>query len=421
MGIPITTHKTLQSRTQKGDKLLQIVNSAQLLNVPIKDYMIENDLHEFTIRAVEDFASRYRDFKILNNYYDYTDMLVMAKSADLETPDLDVLFIDEAQDLSTLQWLLTDRLASTSKSVVIAGDDKQSINSFVGADVDTFLDINGRVEVLSQSYRVPRAVFNIANKIVDHMFKFRAEGSVWKPRKEPGMVKRCSSYPIREMLSGEWLVLARAAYQLTDVQDQLLRLSEDGAVMFTVNGEPPIDMEIFRAIALFKVADLPRSPKLRDLVQLKDSDDLSTRKDKMDYIRLFKKFISCDTKGDMQPWEVNDIFLEKLDQQWFMAMDKVPLHIRRYARELYPLYVKKGSELFDDAKIRLMTIHAAKGREADNVMVNLDVPRTVRENLLRKDMDDEAKVLYVAVTRAKKNLYLYGKSQDHLSLAKYLK
>ena len=417
----MTIHKTLKSRITEGDKLLQITNSSRLLDLPIRDYMIQYDVHDVTVRHAEDFASRYRDYKILNNLYDYTDMLVMAKSADLDTPELDILFIDEAQDLSTLQWLLVDRLAEKSKSIVIAGDDKQSINNFVGADVDTFLEINGRVEVLQQSYRVPKAVYNIANKIVDHMFKFRPEGSVWKPRTEQGMVKRCSSYPIKEMLTGEWLVLTRAAYQLAGIQEQLLRMAEDGAVIFTVNGDPPIDLDIFRAIGLFKASELPRSPKLEDMVLIHDSDDATMRKTKVEYIKLFKKFISCDNTGYMQPWEINDIFLEKLKQPWYVAFDKVPQYVRRYARALYPAYTKKKEEIFHNAKIRLMTIHAAKGREAENVLVCLDVPRTVRENLLRKDMDDEAKVLYVAVTRAKRNLYLYGKSYDHMSLARYLK
>ena len=388
--------------------------------MPIRDYMIQYDVHEVSVRKAEDFASRYRDFKILHSLYDYTDMLVMAKNAEFDTPELDILFIDEAQDLSTLQWILADRLAETSKSIVIAGDDKQSINTFVGADVDTFLDINGCVEVLKQSYRVPASVYKIANNIVKHMLKFRPEGSVWRPRKEQGMVKRCTSYPLQQMMSGEWLVLTRATHQLGEIKDKLLARSEDGAVLFTVNGEPPIDMDIFRAIALFKVAELPMSQKLTDLVQIKEEDDVAARRLKIEYIRLFKKFISCDNTGEMQPWEINEIFLKKLEQPWTMAFDKLPTYIRRYAREMYPRYVKLKDKMFDDAKIRLMTIHAAKGREADNVLVVLDVPRTVRENLLRKDTDEEAKVLYVAVTRAKQNLYLYGKSQDHLSLAKYL-
>lgn len=420
VGLPMTIHKTISSRVQDGDRLLQIVNSAQLLNMPIRDYMIQYDVHEVSVRKAEDFASRYRDFKILHSLYDYTDMLVMAKNAEFDTPELDILFIDEAQDLSTLQWILADRLAETSKSIVIAGDDKQSINTFVGADVDTFLDINGCVEVLKQSYRVPASVYKIANNIVKHMLKFRPEGSVWRPRKEQGMVKRCTSYPLQQMMSGEWLVLTRATHQLGEIKDKLLARSEDGAVLFTVNGEPPIDMDIFRAIALFKVAELPMSQKLTDLVQIKEEDDVAARRLKIEYIRLFKKFISCDNTGEMQPWEINEIFLKKLEQPWTMAFDKLPTYIRRYAREMYPRYVKLKDKMFDDAKIRLMTIHAAKGREADNVLVVLDVPRTVRENLLRKDTDEEAKVLYVAVTRAKQNLYLYGKSQDHLSLAKYL-
>lgn len=63
--------------------------------------------------------------------------------------------------------------------------------------------------------------------------------------------------------------------------------------------------------------------------------------------------------------------------------------------------------MFKDAPVRLMTIHAAKGREADNVIVYLNIPKTVADTLRYDDSDVELKVLYVAITRAKQNLYLY--------------
>ena len=404
----------------RGDKILQIINASRLYDKSIRDYMVEEDIHDFTIRSVEDIAARYRDFKIMSSVYDYTDMLVMAKTADISTPPLKYMFIDEAQDLSTLQWILIDRMAATAENIIIAGDDKQAINEFAGADVEAFLTVPGKVEVLEQSYRVPKKVFNQANIITHHMTKFRKEGSNWKPRTEEGTVKRCSSLPINNMYSGDWLVLARTAWQLEPVKETLMRDGE--GLLFTINGEAPVDMDAFRAISLFKASGLPQSQKLSELVKLKDEDSTEIRKQKLDYIRLFKKFISFPRDNSTQPWEVNENFLNKLDTcTWQEAFDKIPLFLKRYYRILYPLYLKKGDKLYEDANIRLMTIHAAKGREAENVLVILDVPRTVKNTIINRDTDTEAKILYVAVTRAKKNLYLYGKDIERISLGRYLK
>ena len=50
------------------------------------------------------------------------------------------MFIDEAQDLSPLQWKLYDKLKEKSKDVYLAGDDDQAIFAWAGADVNRFIN-----------------------------------------------------------------------------------------------------------------------------------------------------------------------------------------------------------------------------------------------------------------------------------------
>lgn len=411
----------LPQRALPGDKLMHIINVSNLNNLSIRDYCVQNKVHEFPIRLVEDIAERYSDFKMINSLYDYTDMLIMAKTADLNIPDLDYLFIDEAQDLSTLQWMLVDRLAEKANKIIIAGDDKQSINEFAGADVDTFLSIQGKVEVLEQSYRIPRKVFRAANTVMKHMIKYRPEGSYWNPRNEEGELKRIQSLPVYELLRGDWLILSRTGYQLEKIREKLINASEEGAILFTVNGAPPIDLDIFRVVNLFKLAE-SCGPSMLEYVCFNEEDTADIRACKVEYIKLFKKYISCDENSRLQPWEITEAFKRKLtSNNWIEAVDKLTPQMKRYIRGLYPRYVDKGEDLFKDAKIRLMTIHASKGREADNVIVMLDVPRSVKETIQRGDSDVEVKTLYVAMTRARKKLYLYSKNNYDLSLSTYLK
>lgn len=67
-------------------------------------------------------------------------------------------------------------------------------------------------------------------------------------------------------------------------------------------------------------------------------------------------------------------------------------------------YANKGT-LYRSANIRISTIHGVKGDEADNVVLLSDISRLVKKDL---DIDEDAehRVFYVAVTRAKKRLYI---------------
>ena len=56
-------------------------------------------------------------------------------------------------------------------------------------------------------------------------------------------------------------------------------------------------------------------------------------------------------------------------------------------------------------RITLSTIHGSKGGEADNVMLLTELPRVIDENYF-ENKDDERRVFYVGMTRAKKELHI---------------
>ena len=74
-------------------------------------------------------------------------------------PRFKVIFIDEAQDLSPLQWKLYDRLKEQADDIYLAGDDDQAIFAWAGADVNRFINEKADKErVLKYSKRISRAV-----------------------------------------------------------------------------------------------------------------------------------------------------------------------------------------------------------------------------------------------------------------------
>lgn len=67
-------------------------------------------------------------------------------------------------------------------------------------------------------------------------------------------------------------------------------------------------------------------------------------------------------------------------------------------------YATKGT-IYSNANIRISTVHGVKGDEADNVVLLSDISRLVHKGM-SIDEDAEHRVFYVAVTRAKKRLYI---------------
>lgn len=413
---------TFKKRMLPGDEVMQIINTARLEDTTIRNHVIKHRKDKYPIALVEDTARRFEEYKKQQDVYDYTDMLTMTKNKDLMLPELDYLFIDEAQDLSRISWYLVDQLAGKTGNVIISGDDKQTINLFVGADIQTFLNLPGKVECLEQSYRIPRRVYTQANNVMHKMHNYREEGANWKSRDEEGTVQTISALPFTKMSSEEsWLLLARAGYQLDIFKEALLTHTNVEALPFSICGEAPIDMDIFRTIALFKTFE-ESGQNLEDLVTLKEEDSKARRNEKIKYILMLKKFISCGEDPMQQPWEISKEFRSSLHKPWLQAMDKVPWYIRMYALKLLPLYLEKGDNMFKDAKIKLSTIHQAKGTEADNVVVLMNLPRKVQLEIHAADEGDdtEIKVFYTAITRARKNLYYYYKDRNGITYGIYL-
>jgi DNA helicase II / ATP-dependent DNA helicase PcrA len=80
------------------------------------------------------------------------------------------LFIDEAQDLSHLQWEMVRNIWSKAEKTYIAGDDDQAIFKWAGADIDHFIALRDEVDeikTLNQSYRIPGGpIHELSQKII---------------------------------------------------------------------------------------------------------------------------------------------------------------------------------------------------------------------------------------------------------------
>ena len=96
-------------------------------------------------------------------------------------------------------------------------------------------------------------------------------------------------------------------------------------------------------------------------------------------------------------------------QPWFEVFETEP-EDSLYIRDM----LQSGEELSKEARVKLSTIHAAKGGEADNVLLILDNTKTIREAIEKSQdkEDEENRVWYVGVTRTKQNLYIMAAKKE---------
>ena len=116
-----------------------------------------------------------------------------------------------------------------------------------------------------------------------------------------------------------------------------------------------------------------------------------------------KKMLSGADESDLFTMGVlrQHFGLETPDDTWDMALDRIGDEDRAYASAL----LNRGINIFEKPKIKLSTIHGAKGGEADNVLLFTDLSgKALKE--MENNPDDAHRVLYVGMTRAKHNLVL---------------
>ena len=97
-----------------------------------------------------------------------------------------------------------------------AGDDDQAIYKWAGADVASFLEFPGQVEILDQSFRVPRVIKALSDRIVGDISGRKEKP--FKPKKEKGKLNWIIDEEECLLSRGSWLLLCRNDFQIRRLQ-----------------------------------------------------------------------------------------------------------------------------------------------------------------------------------------------------------
>lgn len=380
------------------------------------------------------------------------------------------IMIDEYQDTDAIQAAIAKLLADRHRNIMVVGDDAQSIYAFRGADFRNIMSFPQTFEdtksiMMEQNYRSTKEILNLGNAVMTNANE-RYEKNLFSDRsgKKPILIRVPDNHHESLFVADTIEHLKNRGYHLKDI-----------AVLFR-NGRFSYDLETKlnkRGLPFKKYGgkEFGQKAHIKDVmaflkIGMNDKDVLSWHR----VLKLFKGI------GDKKAQKIIDQIMKETNGiEYLRAIEQTDLYhlviflcidrqgpgekIERIVKFYQPIFDaanqygkkkwadievlknmasnhlscsdfinsvamnsnngnddEKGSEIRDKEFITLSTIHSAKGLEWDVVLI-LSVNDGCIPNFPKyksqEDVDEEVRLLHVAITRAKTHLYLTASRNQH--------
>ena len=350
-----------------SSEYLSLINLARVKQISAEEQFDRNEhLTWITRDKLTAIEKEINNYKKTHGLIDFTDMV--QKFLDKgKPPKFKVIFVDEAQDLSLIQWSMIKKIEEeTQCDVWIAGDDDQAIFGWAGADVNSFIKWTSKEILLTQSERVPRLVQRAALEIIQRIYINRIPKD-YLPKDFEGNIYQRYKINDVDMTKGDWLILTRTKSLWKPIPPFLKR---KGLYFNTVEGNS-IGKTLYEDIQTWD-----------DLVQGRTPPDI--KRQRLEELTGEKNF--------------------NIHLSWDEAFKNVAPAKRKYMKAM----LLNGEDLAKPPRIKVSTIHGAKGGEAANVVLFLNqTANTIKGSKKSQAKEEEEyRVWYVGVTRTIENLYL---------------
>jgi len=400
----------------------------------------ESTAGDYFRRTVVKVWKAYQDKLKKNNAVDFDDLLV--KSVALLKIDrvrkevnekLQWILVDEYQDTNRAQFELTKLLAGKKQNITAVGDAAQAIYSFRGADYRNLVLFKTEypktaMVSLPTNYRSTQNILDTAWGVISHntthptLHLETSEGAGEKVDYFEAIDERDEAKYVVEkartlsLTDKSIAILYRTNAQSRALEDELMRRDIPyklvGGLRFYNRAEVKdliaylrvlnnVDEEISRG-------RIEKMGKRRADVFYKWLKDMSPEKKKENPGQLLKEIIS--TVGFLERFDERDEEdiprIENVGELLAVASDFENVEEFLESAALSESEIRQHRS---NAKITLMTVHAAKGLEFDNVfVVGLEEGLFPHSRSLlsgeKEEIEEERRLMYVAMTRAKKKL-----------------
>jgi DNA helicase-2/ATP-dependent DNA helicase PcrA len=392
------------------DLVLFFENYARITLQSVNDILRHNDFIIPDFGRAERLIKQFREFKAKQQLFDFTDMIEQFVKMD-DPPRLEVLIVDEAQDLSELQWQMVHQLAKFVKRMYVAGDDDQTIFTWAGAST-RFITLPGQSTILRQSYRVPVSVYRLADRMINKIYNRREK--VWLPRDALGSVTTIEG--ISQLDPGSLnsdksiMMLGRTVKSL---KQKFIPYCRAHGILYRYFESNSIKPNYARAITswidLYEGSSIPAVNALK-IYELLPSE---SHKNKSPGVAHGCK---VKLKRLAEQRDMPDVTLQELRQNYGLlaqgTWQEAFVEIEQKDVEYIERVLNNGYSLLQKPQIHISTIHRVKGGQADKVVLLSDTAKAA-EKFGTGNQDDETRVFYTGITRTFEDLVIVHPDKRH--------
>lgn len=385
------------------------------------------------------------------------------------------ILVDEYQDTNSIQYELCKLLASRYKNIFVVGDANQSIYSFRNADYRNILNFekdykNTKVILLEENYRSTNNILKAANSVI----KNNSEGkklNLWSSKRDGELIDyiRCEDEikeanfvinKIKDLISNGYkysdiAVLYRTNAQSRVVEDAFVRNNIPHNIIgsyYFYNRKEIKDLIAYLkliynpcdSVSLERIINVPkRGIGAKSIVNLRKKatennismfDAIDSGKE-LEFKKMILKLQEFSLNGNLSDlieeilsttglrmeYEINkslenEAKVENLNEFKTVALmfEESGIYDLQTFLENIALVSDRGQYNNDGDEVSIMTLHSAKGLEF-NVVFLLGMeeglfPHNRSFNSL-SNLEEERRLCYVGITRAKEKLYLLSARQ----------
>ena len=391
--------------------------------------------------ALEEYENRLK----AHNAFDFDDLLEKPVSAMKNNPAIldkyqnrfNHVLVDEYQDVNDMQYELIRFLAGKKGSVSAVGDAAQTIYTWRGSNIKIFLNFekdwkDANIIPLEENYRSSANIISAASSVLagNNYLKGRFEKRLFT--KNPAGEKIALVESGNEQEEALWIAKKISS---------LIQGGESFAILYRTNAQSrALEQELIRAGLEYRIFGGLRfyeRKEIKDILaglrfRVNNRDEVS--RDRLEKnilkrrVRAYEEYIA----GEQTPEAPKDLiadfmrvtgYLEVLSKSDGDLEDRKEniTELVRFAGEFSDLssFLEQitllqttdnfGNKKNNSSQIILSTVHLAKGLEFDNVFI-----AGVKEGLIphgrtyynEEEIEEERRLLYVAMTRAKKRLFV---------------